>query len=210
MRIDRRGSNDTPSAMPVREIDSVITKIESLLEGSPVVIGINGLDCSGKTTFASALHDKLAQRNIKSALLHIDDYNNAEVQKLVYEAHEKGAFTDELLTLYYNNSIHYDAVRDALIASRKDFQVTIIEGVFLFKDCLASALDIKVFLSVDPSQAWARYVKRKDKVGDHRPASVFDEIWLPAFVRYCREVAPETIYDFHIPSSSISRPFNRK
>lgn len=103
------------------EIENVIAKIESLLEGPSIVIGINGLDCSGKTTFASALQDKLIQRNIKSALIHIDDYNNAEVQSLIYAAHKKGAFTDELLKLYYANSIHYQAVREALTISRKVF-----------------------------------------------------------------------------------------
>ncbi|PHS79713.1 MAG: hypothetical protein COB59_00015 [Rhodospirillaceae bacterium] len=175
-----------------------------------MVIGINGLDCSGKTTFSKALHGKLRGRNIKTALLHIDDYNDLKVQKLIYQAHEKGDFTKDLLNLYYNNSIHYDAVLRAVTASRENFQVTIIEGVFLFKECLLPNLDIKVFLSVDPVQARARYVKRKDDMGDKRPVSVFDEIWMPAFARYCSEVQPEKICDIHMPSSWISRPSSKK
>ncbi len=154
------------------------------------------MDCSGKTTFAKALYEKLESRNIKCNLLHIDNYNNFEVQKVIYQAHAQGAFTEELQALFYTDSIHYDKVVKAITESRQQYDVTIIEGVFLFKDYLAPALEIKVFLPVDPALAKARYVERKQKVGDNRPLSVFDDIWIPTFERYVREVNPEKMSDF--------------
>ncbi len=177
-------------------MDKVIEIIEGLIQAQPIVIGINGLDCSGKTTFATTLHDKLNSRNVKCVLLHIDDYNNLEVQKLIYDAHEKGDFTEELFERYYKDSIHYGRAANAITESRKHFDVTIIEGVFLFKDSLAPLLDLKVFLPVDTLLAKARYEKRKQMVGDNRPTSVFDDIWLPAFERYVREAEPEKMSDF--------------
>jgi uridine kinase len=178
------------------EIEDIIVKIADLMPDRPVAIGINGLDCSGKTTFARALYEKLNSRNINCALLHIDDYNNLAVQKRVYDAHEKGAFTEELLDLYYRDSIHYDVAADAISRSRTEYDVTIIEGVFLFKNCLEILLDIKVFIPVNPPLARTRYEKRKGKVGDNRPVSVFDDIWLPTFKRYVREAEPEKKSDF--------------
>lgn len=179
-----------------REIEDIIAKIADMISDRPVVIGINGLDCSGKTTFASALYDKLSSKNMKCALLHIDDYNNFETQKVIYEAHAQGAFTEDFLDLFYTDSIHYDNAAKAIAESRHHYAVTIIEGVFLFKDCLAPVMDIKIFLPVDPALAKARYVERKEQIGDDRPLSVFDDIWLPAFERYVREVQPENMSDF--------------
>lgn len=162
----------------------------------PIVVGINGLDCSGKTNYAKALYENLNSRNIQCSLLHIDDYNNLEAQKLIYDAYVKGRFTEDLLNLFYDKSIHYDNVADAITMSCAQVDVTIIEGVFLFKDYLAPLLDLKIFLPIDIDVARSRYEKRKPLVGDDRPLLVFDDIWLPTFERYVRAVQPEEICDF--------------
>ena len=154
------------------------------------------MDCSGKTTLAQALYENLVSRNINSRLLHIDDYNNRDVQDKVYTAYKEGVFTDELAGLYYQNSIHYKAVALAIATSRQQHDVTLIEGVFLFKDCLSPLLDIKIFLPVSLGLAKSRYEVRRQQGDDPRPISVFDDIWVPAFERYCREENPESKSDF--------------
>ncbi|MCF6197475.1 MAG: hypothetical protein L3J50_12335 [Emcibacter sp.] len=154
------------------------------------------MDCSGKTTLAQALYENLVSRNINSRLLHIDDYNNRDVQDKVYTAYKEGVFTDELADLYYQNSIHYKAVAEAICASRQQYDVTLIEGVFLFKEDLSPLLDVKIFLPVLPDLAKSRYEKRRQQENDSRSISVFDDIWGPAFERYCREENPESKSDF--------------
>jgi len=134
-------------------------------------------------------------------VISIDDYNNTHVQKLVYEAHQKGLLTDDLRHLYYHNSIDYPAVAGAITASRRHIDVTLIEGIFLFKNALNHLLDVKVFLPISQNTARKRYAARKEKIGDDRPLSVFDDIWLPSFERYCRETRPEDTCDFTYPSS---------
>ncbi len=181
-------------------IEDILTAIDDMITCGPVVVGINGLDCSGKTTFAGALFAALQRRPVKTALLHIDDYNNHHLQKIIYQAHERGEFSEELLDRYYHDSIHYDDVADAIISSRKNHDVTIIEGVFLFKDCLAPLLDIRIFLPIAVDMARGRYTARKQQVGDSRDVSVFDDIWLPAFQRYCQAEQPEEKNDFLYPA----------
>ncbi|VAX03443.1 hypothetical protein MNBD_ALPHA03-194 [hydrothermal vent metagenome] len=166
-----------------------------------MVIGINGLDCAGKTSFAKRLYEDLTRKGINCALLHIDDYNNLDVQKRVYTAHQQQAFTARLLNLYYENSIHYDDALNAIASARKSHDITIIEGVFLFKECLMASLDVKIFLPINPDTARKRYLSRKIQVNDHRPASVFDDIWLPSFTRYCAETQPEAKCDLSYPAS---------
>ena len=177
-------------------MDEIMAEIANRLRSGKLVVGISGLDCSGKTTFAKTLSEQLTRQNIHHALLHIDDFNNLAVQKKVYYAHVAGALTDDLRELYYTDSIDYVRAAAAITASRQTSSVTIIEGVFLFKERLAPLLDIRIFLPVTPEVARMRYEKRKLSVSDLRPFSVFDDIWLPAFERYVREVQPEEKSDF--------------
>lgn len=134
-------------------------------------------------------------------MLHIDDYNNIDVQKLIYTAHQDNALTARILDLYYEKSLHYDDVIKAIASARKSHDVTIIEGVFLFKACLMASLDLKIFLPIDSKTARERYLSRKIQISDHRPASVFDDIWLPSFTRYCTEAQPEAKCDLRYPAS---------
>lgn len=173
----------------------LICKINKLIINLPVVIGLNGMDCAGKTTLAGLLFEDLMRQGHRCNLLHIDDYNNHQVQDRIYRSYEKGHLSEELRDLYYNESIHYQAAARAIVKSHGQYNVTIIEGVFLFKDALRPLIDLKIFMPVDPVVARERYVKRKGQVRDDRPASVFDDIWLPAFERYCQEILPESICD---------------
>ncbi len=123
-------------------------------------------------------------------LLHVDDYNNIAVQEEIYAAFAQGRFTAEHFERYYQNSINYEALIEAINNMKKKKQITIIEGVFLFRKALPELMDLRIFLSVDPKLASGRYKQRKKQVGDDRPVEVFEQIWLPAFERYCREEKP--------------------
>lgn len=173
----------------------VTSEISQLITKLPVVIGLNGMDCAGKTTLAKMLFEALKGQGHYCNLLHIDNFNNHQLQDRVYRSYEKGIFTSALRDLYYDKSIDYPAVARAIVKSRGLYDVTIIEGVFLFKDELRALIDLKIFMPVDPVVARQRYIKRKAEVRDMRPAPVFDDIWLPAFERYCQDVQPENICD---------------
>ncbi|WND03972.1 hypothetical protein QGN29_06240 [Temperatibacter marinus] len=165
-------------------------------QSAPYVIGVNGLDCAGKTTYALKLQQILIETGKSVNLLHIDDFNNLAQQKIVYDAYAKGAFSESLFEAYYDNSIHYNKVADALEASKDCFTITIIEGVFLYKQSLVDLIDYKIFLRVDQTLARERYADRKIAVDDSRPLTVFEDIWVRAYDRYCAEYQPETLADF--------------
>lgn len=155
------------------------------------VIGINGLDCSGKTTLAKALYEVSTNAGVIVKLLHVDDYNNAEKQAELYGAYAEGAFGPAQLDDYYQNSVNYDLLRKTVIDAQQGVDLLIVEGVFLYKPILASLFDYKVLLKVKPELGFERYKKRKAEVGDTRPASVFNDIWVPAYKRYekkCRVI----------------------
>jgi uridine kinase len=176
-------------------VETVIAAVGA--RGGVRTIGINGLDCAGKTTFAKALQVGCAQQGISSTLLHVDDFNEIAVQREVYEAYEASEFTEALLDKYYHFSVNYPALAAAITAEKQRAgQLLIIEGVFLFRPPVADLLDMRVFLSAPIDTARARYAARKVQVNDTRPTEVFDDIWVPAFDRYCGEFDPENTADF--------------
>ena len=153
-------------------------------------IGINGLDGAGKTTFALGLQRFLEEQGREARLLHVDDFNNDEVQDRVYQAFASGELTAAHLDKYYRSSVDYRALFDAINMAKQRTRYVIVEGVFLFKQPLPQILDFKVFLETEPSLARDRFKQRRLELADERPVEVFDRIWLPAFERYCNEEKP--------------------
>lgn len=168
----------------------------ALADKSPLVVGINGLDCSGKTYSSRLLEQTFSREGLKVLVLHIDDFNNLEAQSGIYQRYSQGHFSASDFDDYYANSIHYDDFRQDLLEARVNCDVLIAEGVFLFKESLIDLFDFKVFVEVDYEMARIRYQKRKLEVGDHRPVEVFDDIWLRSFLRYSEEDKPKAKSDF--------------
>lgn len=171
------------------DIETTVHRICCVLEDKHDIklIGINGLDCSGKTTLATALFDRLEKAGRMPTLLHVDDFNNKPKQTELYGAYVDGVFGASELDDYYNNSVDYDLLLQALQQARQRGGVTLVEGVFLFKPQLAPLLDLKILLKIPEAIGFERYKGRKNQVGDTRPASVFTDIWVPAYKRYEQE-----------------------
>ena len=164
--------------------------------GDAKCVGINGLDCSGKTTLANELLAAYGSRGIEANLLHVDDFNDLAVQNRVYSAFITGDFSPALFEEYYQSSVNYAALGDTIERHKQQSKdILIVEGVFLFRSSLADMFDYKIFIDVDPPIACERYAVRKKAAGDTRPIEVFNEIWLPAFECYCAEVQPAEIAD---------------
>ncbi|MEM1226149.1 MAG: hypothetical protein AAGJ40_10640 [Planctomycetota bacterium] len=166
------------------------------------VVGINGLDCSGKTTFATSLNAFLAAKGISSVVLNVDDFNDLTFQERFYQRYVSDGLPRVDLEDYYNSSINYQGLLSAITArasganQSREPGVTIVEGVFLFKPIFSELFNTKVFLDVSYADAIARYEQRRIQVGDKRPLSVMTDIWIPAFERYVDRCDPRGQSDF--------------
>ncbi len=183
------------------EIKAYIDKIIGEVRMRPGVrsVGINGLDCAGKTTLANALFQACRSRGIEAKLLYVDTFNDKAVQSKIYAAYDAGGYSPDLQDIYYARSIHYVSLASAIkaeIAQGKG--LVIVEGVFLFRPPIADILDFKVFLDVSAEQCRQNFFARKKHIGDPRPLSVFNDIWVPAFDRYCIEYNPKAQSDLVI------------
>jgi uridine kinase len=151
-----------------------------------LLVAVDGVDGSGKTTFAETLVDQLRSYGRKAVVVHVDDFMN-----LTSIRHRKGRESPEG---YVHDSYDYDSltryVLDPLspdgdgwfrpgivdrvgdVARQQPLEysapgtVTIVEGLFLLRDELVNWWDYSIFLAVDTETSLARKSRRDGLVLD--------------------------------------------
>ena len=162
------------------------------------VVGINGIDCSGKTTFAKAMSKYFSYYKIENDHLDIDNFNNPAIESETYKSFVSGSWGKKDLNKYYELIINYsDAIR-AVSESQKKYPLVILEGIFIYKPQLVNLFDLKIYLGIDISLGRKRFAKRSSLKQDKRPFEIYDEIWMLSHIRYESEVHPKRISDLVI------------
>ncbi len=172
----------------------------------PFVVGINGIDCSGKTTFAKAMSKYFSYYKIVNNHLDIDTFNNPVIESETYKAFVSDSWDEEDLNKYYKLIINYsDAIR-AVSEYKKKYPLVILEGIFIYKPQLADLFDLKIYLDIDISLGRKRFAERRSLKQDKRPFEIYDEIWMLSHIRYESEVHPKRISDLVIDYNDESKP----
>ena len=162
------------------------------------VVGINGIDCSGKTTFSKSVSKYFTHHKIENDHLDIDNFNNPAIENETYKAFVSGSWDEENLNRYYELIINYSDVIRAVSESQKKYSIVILEGIFIYKPQLVDLFDLKIYLDVDISLGRKRFAKRWSLKRDKRPFDIYDEIWMLSHIRYESEVHPKQISDLVI------------
>ena len=170
------------------------------------VVGINGIDCSGKTTFAKSVSKYFTHHKIENDCLDIDNFNNPAIESATYKAFVSGSWDEKDLNKYYKLIINYsDAIR-AVSEYKKKYPLVILEGIFIYKPQLADLFDLKIYLDINISLGRKRFAKRRILKQDMRPFEIYDEIWMLSHIRYESEVHPKQISDLVIDYNDESKP----
>jgi len=185
------------------------------------VIGVNGIDCSGKTVFAGALEDYLKAKGCKTQSIHLDDFHNPR------EIRYSGSNQAEN---YFNKSFNTDLIIETLLIpirenSRLETNLTLLnldtdkleiirkytinpntvvifEGVFLFRKELAPYTDYKIFLEIPLDES-----KRRATVRDAQASpDKYDTKYLPAQKKYLEEYPLPLVADLIIDNKEPEYP----
>ena len=78
------------------------------------VVGINGIDCSGKTTFAKSVSKYFTHHKIDNHRLDIDNFNNPTIESETYKAFVSDSWDEEDLERYYELIINFSEVIKAV------------------------------------------------------------------------------------------------
>ncbi|MFZ5966958.1 MAG: hypothetical protein ACOYVK_07260 [Bacillota bacterium] len=145
----------------------------------PFIIGVNGVDTSGKTSFSQALSEYLKGKGYHVALIHLDDFHNCRAVKsqadneidgyfnhafnlelleeeILHPIHHGGYLNKELTLLNldtdtYINEKHYYVDRGTIV---------IVEGVLLYRAPIDQYFDYRIFLHIDFPEVLRRAEQR--------------------------------------------------
>ena len=174
------------------------------------VVGINGIDCSGKTTFSKSVSKYFTHHKIENDHLDIDNFNNPAIESETYKSFVSGSWGKKDLNKYYELIINYsDAIR-AVSESKKKYSLVILEGIFIYKPQLVNLFDFKIYLDIDISLGRKRFAERRSLKQDKRPFEIYDEIWILSHIRYESEVHPKRISNLVIDYNDESKPVLRE
>lgn len=166
-----------------------------------LIVGIDGMAASGKTTAA-----QLLKKVFDASIIHADHFFLPEAMRTENRLKEPGGnfhrerFESEVIELlgeakeflyrpYNCKTKKYDAPR--MVAPRA---LTIIEGAYCLHPAIASRYDLKVFIRVGPEEQHSRIQKRNGKLS----AKDFADRWIPLENRYIKELEIENHCDLVI------------
>ena len=166
------------------------------------VIAIDGLDGSGKSTFALALAAAVEASGQPTVVLHVDDFR----LPVAFE----GQSADEEAAVYYDRYYDFAALDGALAAfleGEEDGAIAVVEGVFVLRASLPAQTPL-IVLDVSPREARRRILAR-DRAKGRTPDEIARRIerrYFPAQARYRTAFDPVARADVLVDNDDWTRP----
>jgi uridine kinase len=195
----------------------------------PVLVGIDGVDSAGKTTFANKLANKLEGSRRQIIRASIDGFHNPRAvryrqgryspegyykdsfnQRLVVEKLLKPLISGDLQ--YQEEAFDYRIDAEVEIPPKKADKdaVLIMDGIFLFRPELVNYWDIKIFLDVSFDVTLPRAIKRAQEQGklDNKQdiVDIYQRRYIPGQKLYFQEAAPREKADMLIDNTDYGTP----
>lgn len=206
--------------------DKIAAEIRSRKNnGRALVVGVNGIDASGKTEFAKGFESFLKANDFKVQVINLDDFHNPkairysgddqadnyyrksfDIEKIVNELLAPLRAEGRLAAEFDVLNLHTDQYD---IKRKYDFDadtVVIFEGVFIFRRELVPYLDYKIFIDIPLQESKHRAEIRDVPVYGREVLQKYDEKYLPAQKRYINEFSPHEIAEMVIDNINWEHP----
>lgn len=198
---------------------------EKIRSKSARLIGVNGIDTSGKTIFASEFVAYLSARGYKAALVGLDDFHNPSsirnqgrdpiqsyfdnafnlelLERELLEPISRAQAIDTQLTLL---DVETDEFTNRRRYSIDPDTIVILEGVLLFRAPLERYFDLRVFLDVPFDEVLMRANQRD--VPRFGPGFLerYRTRYIPLQKRYLAEHTPRERSDIVVDNTDFTRP----
>ncbi len=209
-------------------IHYLINQIKNLKNGKPLIIGIDGVDTSGKTTLADIIAEELSKEpNIRTIRISIDKFHNPkEIRMRQGSLSPKG---------YFEDSFNYDVIINQVLQPIKkgkenillgiyDYRfeneiekvsikidnnsVVLFDGVFLLRDELYPYWDLSVFLEVDFTEVIKRALKRDITLfgSDKEVLNRYENRYIPGQQLYINTSHPQNKANIVIDNNDYNNP----
>lgn len=203
----------------------IYSKIEKDIKNlkKPIVLGINGVDTSGKTVFAEALSVYLEHRGYQTQMLHMDDFHN--IKEIRYKDNSPEGYIDNAFDLNGIHSIINEIKRNDIDKEIKVLDldldtytkklqikttqntIIILEGVLLYRPPINSLIDYKIFLDIDFDEVLKRANIRDVPKYGAKFLDKYRERYIPAQNIYLQKYQPKKFCDLVIDNNDYNKPF---
>ena len=237
------GSLDGASARPVRETpelrapaigstarDTVLDAISRQLvlrkrPEHPLLVGIDGINASGKTHLARDLAAHMTRSfGMSTQVIHLDDFHfrratrqSATGGRAFFWKYFDYARLRDLLTRIVRergarvalSTLNVESDEFTLIRTYDvdASSIVVVEGVFLFREELCDLFDVKIFLDVSLATSVGRVISRR--AGKEWFGGVLQKYldrYLIGHIEYRRVTRPEVLADFILSGDDYQNP----
>jgi uridine kinase len=208
---------------PSELFSKIVDAIESRKGDGVFMVGIDGVDAAGKTTFAARLSEELKMRNNNVIEASMDGFHNPrEIRYKMGKDSPEG---------YYRDSFNVNAVKVLLIEPLTDGRlyqtqafdyktnlatpfagtladpgaILVFEGVFSFGEDLRAFWDYKIYLDTSPEESLRRGVER-DPGEKEEIERKYRVRYLPGQEMYKDEAMPHEAADIIVDYNDPENP----
>ena len=218
-----RGSNS---------IDDLIERILACRAGIPdsrsLLVGLSGIDGSGKGFLAAQVEAYLARYGIAAAVLHADGWLNLPEKRFSESAPAETFYANAIrfdeffaqlvMPLRQQRSAHvvFDFAEETATRHRKqtfdfkDVAVTLVEGIFLFKPAYREFFDLAVWVDCSFATALARAIERRQEgLSPAKTIAAYETIYFPAQRIHLAQDKPRENADLILANEHVASSFSR-
>ena len=220
---------ETPEDIHTRILQiTLYTQIYSKIKCKSNVrcVGVNGVDTSGKSVFASRFASFLKSKGQHAVVIHLDDFHNPvatrrkgsnEIEAYINNAFDINTLVEQLLlpirntgrvtkTLKlldldsdtYTLKNHYDIRQDTLV---------LLEGVLLYRSPIEDLIDFKIFLDISFEEVAKRASVRDVPKYGIQILDKYQEKYIPIQQWYLQTHNPKGKSDVVVDNSDFKNPF---
>lgn len=203
---------------------SVLKEIERKIKDGRFIIGVNGVDTSGKTTFTGKLKKHLENRGYHVESVSIDDFHNESkiryknsdpVEGYINDAFDLAnleQFLDEIKNKKIENKRfkHLDLDTDEYSKTKDYFfkkdTIILLEGVLLYRPPIEKYVDLKIFLDISFEEVLKRAEKRDVPKYGIEFLEKYKKKYIPIQKKYLKENNVKEKCDIIINNNDYNSP----
>jgi len=203
-------------------LNKVVKDIEDAkIDGSPLFVGINGVDTSGKTTITKEISEILLANNHKVQVISIDEFHNPKAIR--YQG-------DNPITSYIEYAFNLEFILKNILKPRivnKTFSlldldtdeysfekkiriseesIVLFEGVLLFRDPIKDYFDLKIFIDISFNEVLNRAVIRDYHIFGEETKSRYETKYIPIQKLYIKKWNPKGQSQIIIDNNDYNNP----
>lgn len=203
------------------------TIVEKKRNDFPLIVGINGIDTSGKTYLSKIIEKELKLLGYTVQVIHVDDFHNPipirfsgkdqiddyynfsfDFKKLVDEVLEPIKSKHKLSKTITHLNLATDKFEIEKRYKVSTDTIVILEGVFIFKDEIRKYLDYNIFIQISEREMNKRAFERDANVIGNEESVMFDykNKYFPTQQKYLKLFPPEVYAHMIINNNDWNNP----